>query len=178
MKTKAFKYIVRTLIIILFVILIGFLTPSNPITPIAKNSITKIDPESFWYFPWGDQGVHKGIDIFSKKNTNVVSPIAGFIYKTGNGTISGKYIYILGPKWRIYYFAHLDSLLINNNSFIAKGSIIGKVGNTGNALDKPTHLHFSLETLIPYFWLSDKNTLEGEKKMFYLDPTVYINFNE
>lgn len=178
MKTKILKFTATVLIILLAIIIIGFLIPSKAISPITKNIPTKIDPESFWYFPWGDQAVHKGIDIFCEKNVNVLAPISGYVYKTGFGSISGNYIYILGPKWRTYYFAHLDTILIHKNTFVAKGSILGKVGNTGNASDKPYHLHLSVETLIPYFWLKDDNTLEGEKKMYYLDPNLYINFNE
>jgi peptidoglycan LD-endopeptidase LytH len=176
MKTKAFKYFINTIKIVVFIVAIGFLIPSNPTSPITKNSITKIDPESFWYFPWGDQGVHKGIDIFCDKNTNVVAPVTGYVYKVGSGTISGNYIYILGTKWRTYYFAHLDTVMVNKNSFVIKGNVIGKVGNTGNAIGKPYHLHFSIQTIFPYFWLKDKNTLEGEKKMYYLDPMKYIDF--
>lgn len=85
-------------------------------------------------------------------------------------------MYILGAKWRTYYFAHLDTVLVSNYSMISKGTVIGKVGNTGNALGKPAHLHLSIETIFPYPWLSDNNTLEGEKKMFYLDPNKYITF--
>ena len=150
--------------------------PTSPISPIEKKNIDKIDPESFWYFPWGDEGVHKGIDIFAKSNTVIVSPINGFVYSKGYGTISGNYVYILGAKWRKYYFAHLDTALARSNSFISKGSVIGKVGNTGNALGKPAHLHFSIETIFPYPWLYDINTFEGEKKMFYLDPNKYVLF--
>lgn len=178
MKVKILKYSLKILIVIIIIFLVGFLIPSNPISPIAENVAIKIDPESFWYFPWGDQGVHKGIDIFCEKNTNVLAPVSGYVYDVGYGTISGKYIYLLGPKWRTYYFAHLDTVLINKNTFVKKGAIIGKVGNTGNAKDKPFHVHFSIETIFPYFWLKDNNTLEGEKKMYYLDPTKYINFKE
>lgn len=176
MKIKHTKYIIRVLVFCIIILLSGFLMPTNPISPIPKNTITKIDPESFWYFPWGDQGVHKGIDIFCEKNTSVLAPESGYIYAVGYGSISGNYIYILGPKWRTYYFAHLDTINVSEKSFVSKGTIIGKVGNSGNAQNKPYHLHFSIETIFPYFWLKDNNTLEGEKKMYYLDPTLYINF--
>jgi peptidoglycan LD-endopeptidase LytH len=178
MKHKFQKYGLNFIKMFSITLIVPFLIPSNPITPILKRDITKIDPESFWYFPWGDQGVHKGIDIFCEKNTAVVAPISGYVYSIGNGKVSGNYVYILGPKWRTYYFAHLDTILINKNAFVSKGNVIGKVGNSGNAQNKPYHLHFSIETIFPYFWLKDNNTLEGEKKMYYLDPNEYINFKE
>jgi len=174
MKNKIFIYIKLLLKVVTFVILIGFLIPNNFLSPIEKKNITKIDPESFWYFPWGESGVHKGIDIFCEEDTDILSPVSGFIYSKGYGSLSGNYLYILGPKWRKYYFAHLDTVLINNYSYVSKGGVIGKVGNTGNAVGKPIHLHFSIETIFPYFWLYNRNTLEGEKKMFYLDPMKYL----
>ena len=52
--------------------------------------------------------------------------------------------------------------------------IIGTVGNTGNAMDRPPHLHYSIETIFPYFWRVDED-ISGWKKMFYLDPTDYMD---
>ena len=161
---------------ILFIIIIGFLLPNNISSPIAKNDITKIDPESFWYYPWGESGVHKGIDIFCEKGTDILSPVSGVVIKKGYGSIAGNYIYIIGSKWRTYYFAHMDTTFANAYQYVSKGDIIGKVGNTGNAIYTPTHLHFSIETLFPYFWLYKKDEVEGWKKMFYLEPNKAINF--
>ena len=53
--------------------------------------------------------------------------------------------------------------------------MIGKVGNTGNTAGKPTHLHYSIETLFPYVWLYDSKSIEGWKKMFYLNPVKELN---
>jgi peptidoglycan LD-endopeptidase LytH len=158
------------------IIIIGYLLPNNISSPISKSEITKIDPESFWYYPWGESGVHKGVDIFCTSGTTVFSPVSGIVYSRGYGSISGNYVYIIGPKWRTYYFAHLATVLTSQYSFVNKGEVIGKAGNTGNALNKPTHVHFSIKTLLPYFWLYDKNDIGGWKKMFYLDPSKEISF--
>lgn len=160
----------------LVIITIGYLIPNPVSSPVSQKDITKIDPESFWYYPWGESGAHKGIDIFCDSGTAILSPVPGFILKKSYGTIAGNYIYILGPGWRTYYFAHLDTVLIQSYKFISKGDTIGKVGNTGNAIGKPFHLHYAIETLFPYVWLYEKNTVEGWKKMFYLNPGKYLNF--
>ena len=157
------------------VIVIGYLIPNNISSPISPTQISKIDPESFWYYPWGESGVHKGIDLFCEKGTAVLSPVSGFVVVKGYGTIGGNYIYILGPHWKTYYFAHLDAVFVNAYSYITKGKVIGKVGNTGNATGKPTHLHYSIETLFPYAWLYDSKSVEGWKKMFYLNPVKELN---
>lgn len=158
------------------IIIIGYLIPNYISSPIALNDIDKIDPDSFWYYPWGESGVHKGIDIFCKTGTDILSPVSGFVISKGYGSIAGNYIYIIGPKWRTYYFAHMDTTFVNEYRFVNRTDIIGKVGSTGNAAGKPTHLHYAIETLFPYFWLYNTKAIDGWKKMFYLDPGKHLNF--
>jgi peptidoglycan LD-endopeptidase LytH len=160
----------RVFIGALIAILIGFLMPSNPILPIDKSDIIKIDENSFWYYPWGESGVHKGIDIFCDKGTSILSPVNGYVYSGGYGNIAGKYVYIIGAKWRTYYFAHMDSIAVKQYAFVKKGELIGLVGNTGNAIDKPYHLHYSIKTLFPYFWQYNKNTVYPWQRIFYINP--------
>lgn len=71
------------------------------------------------------------------------------------------------------YYAHLESLTTNNFSFV-NHTPIGTVGNSGNAVNKPAHLHYSIVTPLPYLWRID-NAKQGWKKMFYLDPVKYLN---
>ena len=35
-------------------------------------------------------------------------------------------------------------------------------------------LHYAIRTLFPYFWRADKS-IQGWKKMFYLNPVLYLN---
>ena len=166
----------RLLFYIFFVVIvIGYLIPNNISSPVYPNNIAKIDPDSFWYYPWGESGVHKGVDIFCNKGTAVLSPVSGLIIKKNYGTVAGNYVYILGPKWRVYYFAHMDTTFVHTFRYISRSDTIGKVGNSGNAVGKPPHLHYSIETIFPYAWLYEKQTIEGWKKMFYLNPVKYLN---
>ena len=52
-------------------------------------------------------------------------------------------------------------------------TVIGTVGNTGNAKTTPAHLHYSIVTMIPYPWRIDDARL-GWQKMFYLNPIDYL----
>jgi len=167
----------KLFLFILAIILIGYLIPNNISSPIAQNDIEKIDPESFWYYPWGESGVHKGIDIFCKKETNILSPVSGIVIEKGFGSIAGNFIYLLGPKYRTYYFAHMDTIYVSEYKSLNRGDIIGKVGHTGKAADRPTHLHYAIETVFPYFWLYDNKAVKGWKKMFYLNPLNHLNLN-
>jgi peptidoglycan LD-endopeptidase LytH len=160
----------------LLIIFTGYLLPNRVTSPISITNITRIDPESFWYYPWGASGVHRGIDIFCEKGTAILSPVSGFIIRKDYGSIAGNYIYLIGPKWRKYYFAHMDTTYVHAFAYIKKGELIGKTGNTGNAANKPTHLHYSIETIFPYFWLYDSKAMLGWQKTFYIDPIKELNF--
>ncbi len=168
----------RQIYISLFVILIiGFCVPQNFVIPVADNAERRWDNETFWYFPWGQSIVHKGVDIFSPKGTDVFAATSGIVLstkRTGNG---GNTIEILGPKWRIHYYAHMQEVLIKPYSLVKYGQLIGKVGNTGNAAETPPHLHYSISTYIPYLWRWDSDIL-GWKKMFYLNPLDYIGYDK
>jgi peptidoglycan LD-endopeptidase LytH len=174
---KVLRLVTKWIFLISFAtILIGYLIPNNVSSPIAKNDIDKIDPNSFWYYPWGESGVHKGIDMFSAKGTNVTAPVSGIVIKHGYGKLGGNYVYLLGPKWRTYYFAHLDTVFVSRFYYVAKGNLIGKVGNTGNAANKPTHLHYSIKTVFPYFWQYNKKEYKGWEKIFYINPNEQMGF--
>jgi len=117
--------------------------------------------------------VHKGVDIFATKGTPVVSATHGILLSSGYSIIAGNYILILGPKWRLHYYAHLDSINSDNPCLIKKGHPIGLLGDSGNAKGKPCHLHYVIYTSPPNFWLADKD-IQGWKKMFYLNPIPYL----
>jgi murein DD-endopeptidase MepM/ murein hydrolase activator NlpD len=173
-KSTISRRLFKTLLFIFFIVIAGYLLPNNVSSPIAAKDIEYWDSLSFWHYPWGQSGVHKGIDIFCKKGTDALSPVSGFIISKGYGSIAGNYIYIIGPKWRTYYFAHLDTILVKQWSYVKRGDVVGKVGNTGNAIDKPTHLHFSIKTIFPYFWLYDRKAVQGWRKIFYINPERYL----
>lgn len=128
------------------------------------------DKHSFWHSSWAASQVHKGIDIFASHKTPVLTPVSGLVLDAGYSNNGGNYIYILGPKLHIYYFAHLNSIRVKRFQFLKANDLIGEVGNTGNASLKPYHLHFSVSLMLPVFGKYESHTEQGWKKMFYLDP--------
>lgn len=150
-------------------IVVWALLPEWPTIPVTGAGPADWNQETFWYEPWGALGVHKGIDIFSDKGVDAVSPTYGVVIFRGELKRGGKVIAMLGPKWRIHYLAHLDSQAVYPGYVVSSGSVIGTVGNSGNAAGKQPHVHYSVVSLIPYPWLIDGSS-QGWKKMFYLDP--------
>jgi len=124
---------------------------------------------SFWYKPWGESGVHKGIDIFAHKGTAALASVSGLVIYRDELKMGGKVIMVLGPKWRLHYYAHLDSVSVRFGQWVSRGQKVGKVGNTGNAIGKPTHLHYSIISLTPHPTRYSSQT-QGWKRMFYLNP--------
>lgn len=163
----------KVLKIIAFILALGLCIPERGVIPVQNASAKDWHSQSFWYSPWGKSGVHKGVDIFAKQGTRVISSTNGVVIYAGNIEMGGNVVAILGPKWRIYYYAHLESINAKKFDWAAKGNIIGNVGSTGNAAGKPPHLHFSVLSLIPYPWRFSTET-QGWKKLFFMNPLTTI----
>jgi len=163
----------KILIGIFSVILLGYLIPERKEIPVAKATSADWNKDTFWYEPWGSSGVHKGIDIFSARGRPVVASTDMVIMYKGNFNKGGNVLLGLGPKWRLHYFAHMESIADDLGIFAAKGVKLGAVGDTGNAKGKQPHLHFSMVSIFPMPWLMDRST-QGYKKAFYLNPIEYF----
>lgn len=150
-------------------LLLGLLLPAGIAVPVAGANASSWHPKTFWYSPWGSSGTHKGVDIFAPKGTAVVAAAPGLVLWQGNLSKGGQVVLVLGAKWRLHYYAHLDQASTGGGRWLAKGEKLGTVGDSGNAKGKPPHLHYSLVSLLPYPWLLDGSE-QGWKKMFYLDP--------
>lgn len=151
---------------------IGFAVPEAPLIPVTGATAKDWNPKTFWYEPWGVSGVHKGIDVFAPQGRNVVSAVPGVVVYQGHLGIGGNVVAVLGPKWRVHYYAHLASA-DPSPRFLSRGEKLGLVGTSGNAAGTPPHLHYSVVSLIPLPWRFS-SAEQGWKKMFYLDPGALL----
>jgi len=147
-KMKVSRKVKTVTLIILSVIAIGFSFNENTVIPVQGATNKDWNHSTFWYEPWGKSGVHKGIDVFFKAGTPVISSTPGIVIYTGNVNLGGKVVAVLGPKWRIHYYAHLDNTNVSIGAFVDASEIIGEVGNTGNAKGK--HLTCTIQLLLCY----------------------------
>lgn len=161
-------------VFILVIIIIGYLIPENFNMPVKGGTSNDYNKASFWYYPWGKSVTHKGVDIFAKKGTQLNAATSGIVLFAGTIDMGGNVIVILGPKWKLHYYAHLDTIGTSSLSYVSRNKQIGTVGNSGNAKGKSPHLHYAIATIIPYPWRID-NDRQGWKKMFYLNPIEYLN---
>lgn len=78
--------------------------------PVEGATKSSYHPNSFWFYPWGKSITHKGVDIFAKNGTNVRSSTYGLVIYTGRLSMGGNVVLVLGPKWRLHYYAHLQEI--------------------------------------------------------------------
>jgi len=96
---------------------------------------------------WGDprgggRRRHQGNDILAPRGTPVVAPVRGSA-RIHNSSLGGKSFYLRGSDGHTYFGTHLDSYSGNTGN-VAAGTVLGYVGNSGNARGGPTHLHFEI----------------------------------
>lgn len=161
------------MLVLLALLVGGLLLPQPRTMPVVSADRNSFAHDSFWFYPWGRSGTHKGIDIFAAKGTPVQAAAGGVVLYTGPKEVGGNIVLVLGPKWRLFYYAHLDTIAVKRGAIVARGDHLGTVGNSGNAAGKPPHLHYAIFTLLPYPWRIDGDH-QGWKKAFYLDPSDHV----
>jgi murein DD-endopeptidase MepM/ murein hydrolase activator NlpD len=115
------------------------------------------DLDDSWHAPRdGGVRVHKGIDIFAKKGTPVVAVVDGIVSYIGDQPKGGHCIWLTTESGTAFYYAHLDRWAagLYEGMEVQQGDLLGYVGNTGNAIHTPSHLHFGInqndEMVNPY----------------------------
>jgi murein DD-endopeptidase MepM/ murein hydrolase activator NlpD len=104
--------------------------------PVVKNA----SDNSYWTSA-GTHGGHPAADIFAPAGSPIYSPVDGTIdsYSVSKG---GNAATLIGADGRAYYFAHAQSQMSSGS--VSRGQQIGRVGNTGNAANTASHLHFAI----------------------------------
>src|SRR5438270_3086388 len=92
--------------------------------------------------PRGGGRTHQGNDILAPRGTPVVANVGGSVQQHPNG-LGGLAYFLEGDDGHEYYGAHLDSFS-GATGHVPIGTVIGYVGNTGDAAGGPTHLHFEI----------------------------------
>lgn len=90
---------------------------------------------------------HEGVDIFGKRLTPVVASADGRVTRVGDNRLGGKVVWLRPDDRNLsLYYAHLDSQLVVSGQVVKTGDTLGLMGNTGNAITTPPHLHFGIYT--------------------------------
>ncbi len=99
---------------------------------------------------------HMGVDCFASIGTPLVAVESGWIRyateagppyncATGEGDGSGNRVSLRGRSGYVYYYGHLDTILVTTDQPVERGQVIGTVGRTGNAACSAPHLHIEVK---------------------------------
>jgi murein DD-endopeptidase MepM/ murein hydrolase activator NlpD len=110
-------------------------------------------------------GKHKGIDIAGKLNTPILAVADGQVVKSYFSNTYGNVVFIKHPSHFVTVYAHLNKRAVFEGQTIKQGTVIGKMGRTGQATG--THLHFETHQ---QEWRYDKKfALDPEKLLGRVD---------
>ncbi|MGZ4809851.1 MAG: M23 family metallopeptidase [Thermoanaerobaculia bacterium] len=119
--------------------------------------VKPLDLDDSWGAPRdGGSRTHKGIDIFARRGTQIIAVSDGIISYIGDQPKGGHCLWLTTENGASFYYAHLDRWApgIYEGMEVESGDLLGFVGNTGNAITTPPHLHFAVnqndEMVNPY----------------------------
>jgi murein DD-endopeptidase MepM/ murein hydrolase activator NlpD len=112
--------------------------------PVVGISARNLDDS--WHAPRDGGRVHKGIDIFAPRGTEVVAVADGIVSYIGDQKLGGHCLWLTTENGSSFYYAHLDRWApgLYEGMEVQAGDLLGFVGNTGNAKYTPSHLHFAV----------------------------------
>jgi murein DD-endopeptidase MepM/ murein hydrolase activator NlpD len=84
---------------------------------------------------------HQGNDIIAPRGTPVVASVSGSVSRNSS-RLGGMSYFLHGSDGITYFGAHLSGYAASGQ--VAAGTVIGYVGNTGNASGGVNHLHFEM----------------------------------
>jgi murein DD-endopeptidase MepM/ murein hydrolase activator NlpD len=110
----------------------------------------------------GTRRFHTGMDLAAPMGAPVVAAISGRVVTADWLGGYGKTIVIQDGQNRQVLYGHLSEIMVGEGQIIEKGTIIGRVGSTGNSTGP--HLHFEART----------PTIDGS--WVTLDPTSNVQY--
>ncbi len=133
-----------------------------PLTPPAYRTIPKITPplgQGGYVFPvWGPSGFsdtfgaprpptwHHGDDIFAPFGAPLLAVADGIVFSVGWNRVGGYRLWLVDARGNEFYYAHLSAYapVAVDGAEVKAGTVLGFVGNTGDARHTPFHLHFEI----------------------------------
>jgi len=93
-----------------------------------------------------DVGWHHGDDIFAPLGAPVLAVADGTVFSVGWNPVGGWRLWLRDRGGNDFYYAHLSaySPYALNRAQVRAGTVLGFVGNTGDAEGTPYHLHFEV----------------------------------
>jgi murein DD-endopeptidase MepM/ murein hydrolase activator NlpD len=98
--------------------------------------------------PRGDvaSGWHHGEDIFAPLGTPLLAVADGTVFSVGWNHLGGWRLWLRDREGNEFYYAHLSAFspFAVNGRHVRAGTVVGFMGNSGDAVTTPYHLHFEI----------------------------------
>lgn len=85
---------------------------------------------------------HPGIDIAGKAGQSIISPARGTIIRSEYNDTNGNMVVIQSEDGYLYTFCHMSSRSVKVGDRVSIGSLLGKMGDTGNSFGN--HVHYQV----------------------------------
>jgi murein DD-endopeptidase MepM/ murein hydrolase activator NlpD len=91
-------------------------------------------------------GWHHGEDIFAPLGAPILAVADGTVFSVGWNDVGGWRLWLRDRAGNEFYYAHLSaySPAAVNGTDVKAGTVLGFMGNTGDAETTPYHLHFEI----------------------------------
>jgi murein DD-endopeptidase MepM/ murein hydrolase activator NlpD len=113
---------------------------------------------------------HQGVDMRCPAGTPIYPLADGIVTGVGTDPMGGNVINIQHANGIRTYYAHLSTARVHKGDKVNTNTVIGTVGNTGNALHTVPHLHFQvwqnnqIQDPAKYFSVPKYTNLSAEEK--------------
>lgn len=99
-----------------------------------------------WMYPRPGGRSHQGIDLFAARGTPVVAVADGSLFNVGWNGLGGWRLWVRDRAGNGFYYAHLSAYapVAREGATVARGTVLGYVGDSGDAQGTPTHVHFEI----------------------------------
>ncbi len=123
---------------------VGPTPPEHLLMPVEGALVADVYPS--YGDPRGGGRLHIGIDIMAPRGTPVRPAAPGYVLRTTDADRGGISVSIVGDGGVRYFYTHFDSLPagLEVGQYVDLDTVIGYVGNTGNAAATAPHLHFEV----------------------------------
>ncbi len=99
-----------------------------------------------WMYPRPGGRSHQGIDLFAARGAPVVAVADGSLFNVGWNGLGGWRLWVRDRAGNGFYYAHLSAYapVAREGASVTRGTVLGYVGDSGDAQGTPTHLHFEI----------------------------------
>src|SRR5574338_960694 len=119
--------------------------------------------------PNGRRG-HGGVDMRAQIGTPIYPMAAGVVTNVGTDPLGGNVVNVQHANNVRTYYAHLSTAKVHKGDKVDNNTVLGTVGQTGNAKDTVPHLHFQvwgneqLQDPARYFSIPKYTNIQPEEK--------------